>query len=1236
MARIVLMSDPSGITGREVIDAPNGALPCDLIPEAVRFFDPENTTAFRNGLKVEFPSFDLDGNVLSLGTEDLMTDPLQEHDVLVIIMEPKGFTMLAYLLVSIAASAIVAFLMMPSVPGQQTAKTSSNNSLYGQTNSVRIYQAIPDIYGKIVSYPDLVTSEASRLYVNNKTNLRQIMVVGAGEYDIPTTGNSIRLGDTPVSQMPGSSVQVINPVSGDAIIADYEVHNSVSQVEGQELRGTEGATVGIANATIDYDDLTDVATITATGDLSSVFDPAENIILEVIQGGLTKINSLHVISTVTTNVATIDNASTFDSFWTSGASFPFTAENGSRMRAGGVKQYVGPFDTGVAGDALIVDIAYVRGLVGEALDGFLVKTVVIEVKYIEIDAPGGTEIGVEQTITANHTPESPETFDRQNRSIFIDIDGVGGEKKFYRVKVARTTDASDKTDEPDMAKWERLASVSRSTNKSFGNITMLDVNIPETSGALSPRKNKVNLDVTRKTVSYDTNTGTVINVISPSKRFADAILHEYTVVFSRNAQELDLDELYAIQEELDLVDEAQTGEFSFSFDDLDVSLGERMETICNAARVRTYMDGGLWRFTREQVQLIPNGMITRKDIASERSYSRTWRPRIPSQHNGVRLEFVDPETNKRAYANRTFNEFGTVIIGASSNPMEIQLGGCRNRFQAEDRANMEVRRLIHDNWILTDTLLSQGNLYDLGDLVQYADIYREDILDGEIITADLINNILTLSEKFDYDITYSYEISFTDEFGEVYGPYPIQGAPSENQVSVIGDFDTEKSRIITRAGIHRQLGSRFIINKVDDGEAELFTVSEKDPQGNGLVQVTLTQYDERIFERGPFSQPEAREWVAVARYASLPFSTSADYLSSFVSDDGETMSIFRDDGYVSSSADGGDNFAQAGPQYFNNTLFEGDKLLDGCMAIDNSLIMYALMSSGDNAIRDVSVCATTDGGTTWVEKSQIILPIVVNNTSQGKIRCSANGVNVVFFTYGGGGFISNDSGATWAATPQLQILTNPMDPEVEYTEENPYEPIYENASVNEVRSLNVSDIFNTMVVAYAGPGGGSSFSFVSSNAGNSFSKPIENLGLDNYLAYIDYVTRDGVSFVAIAGLNVVGSKDSVAVRDANENNGWRIEVSTTNVMHARATSTGKTFDAGEIIAAGQFYGTLDGSASIRPRKNKPYVLQPDGLNSGAENEFGSTPIQSLGTNENYYIAGFSRGYIAIYRGVEIV
>lgn len=862
MARLVVMKDPTGALGKEVLTIKDMCL-LDALYQHVPNFHPDNTTVVFNGKKIEFPTFDEHDNMLTPGDEELLTRTLEYGEVVCAIMEPKDPFTLSLIVAAVVAVALI--VMMPEIPDTPKIE-SGNNDIFGQENTARPYQAIPDCYGLQKSYPDLITSEPIVTYdSNNNKIIRQFMCVGIGRYQVLS---NVRLGATPIDQIQGATASFYEPDDlNTTTIPEYVEQFTVEQVEGQRLRGPTTNMYSLEGAILGYDAVEDKASISLTGaGFDNIFDSGntdrdEAIINitwldssggSVVQRSLTGTYAID-FGTITSDYIELLNAATVDGDWvdadgvevvSSGSTIENEESEGPSV--------AGPFDTGVAGQGFIVEIYFPRDIkkVGgiPIWGGYIPinNSVQFELEYVEIDGPGGAEIGTPVTESYAFYETPGDVIEPQTRVIEKNF---GGDNKFWRVTLRRLTYESDDTESQSESRWSRLASKRDYTDKTFTGVTIVDVSIPQSAGALSPRKNKVNFDVMRKVKVYDPVTRTVSALEQPSERFADAVYHVFTEVFKRDPINLSLDELFDIQEGIDAID-PDLGKFCYTFDDLDVSLGQRIDIICNACRVTPYIDGNLWRFTREEAKpSVFRRTITGKDMAAERDYTRTWRSRLPDESDGITIEYVDPETGVKAYVDRRFNkELGTIENARALNPRKMVLAGVRNLTQATNRADLEVRRLAYYHWVIQDTLLSQANTLDIGDIVYYADVFRKDVLGGEIIDIDTTNTTITISEEVRGELVNepTLDLHFTDQYGQTYGPYPVTVDPANSQVLNYGAADLSK---VYLQYLHEvQLGSRFILSIQVNSGKELFEVKEKHPSGDGTVGVMLAQYDERIFE----------------------------------------------------------------------------------------------------------------------------------------------------------------------------------------------------------------------------------------------------------------------------------------------------------------------------------------------------------------------------------------------------
>ena len=350
------------------------------------------------------------------------------------------------------------------------------------------------------------------------------------------------------------------------------------------------------------------------------------------------------------------------------------------------------------------------------------------------------------------------------------------------------------------------------------------------------RQRKYNALVTRHTISYDMTSRTVDYTLRKSRSFADAVTHTWLVMGSQPENNIDLYELYRIAS---MITPEECLFFDYTFDDEDVSLGARIESICNAARVIAYWEEGVLTFSRDEKKVAPAAVFNRANMVSD-EFRITYDMRMPGQYDGVEVEYVSPTTNKKEYLRYRINYSG-IVEEAAQTPLKVTLLGCRNIVQARDRALLEVRRLLHSRLRMACKVLSDGEYVSPGDLIQVADTYDSNQQAGYIVLRT--GNVFDTNERISWlgemwvTVTDSigiptvrvraYQRSDTD-FGFV-------ASVPDIQLNIYDGYDVQSP-------------SRYIIATQEELNSTLWTISEKKPNADGVTSLTLNEYSELIYQ----------------------------------------------------------------------------------------------------------------------------------------------------------------------------------------------------------------------------------------------------------------------------------------------------------------------------------------------------------------------------------------------------
>lgn len=788
-------------------------------------------------------------------------------DVVVLVKTQDGIDPGTWLLfaISMVISAASYFLMpKPETPnGIGEQKNSPNSSLTGQTNIARVYQAIPDIYGQIVAYPDLI-QEALDEYVDNVKRVTQWMCIGLGKYTV----EQAKYGKTPIANMPGGGYEIFSPTiiysdksphyeeRGTTIYDVYEPF-SFPEPNGQEivwqatLAPLEPESSYVSSITREYDNR---FYVTAP---SSEFSNFRKIAETGNNAGWAKIEMRFYNSSG--NYMFINDEARLLSYASDGGNYIYTIETKSGheglepnynvsfyFSAQTFGSYydnpsIGPFISPVKCDQVWFNIAFPRGMKGTCGLSIFVEL---------IDDNGnnpypnlsGSGIGYKQ----HDYTISLDTYSEQYITIKTDV-GITIQQGAYRYKVRIARKTPDNADSTTMAKVESIKAINYYAQKTYRGVTLARFTINATEQATSGQENKFNALVTRHVRTID-NEGW--GSVDASRDATRAICHMFTVMAGESGSDIDYDALTAIQSSINSSNPS-LGYFDWSFDDKDLSLGERLKTAANAMRCAVFRDGVKWSFWRDQLSTIgPVMQFDYRNLAAAGDSQIGYNGILPSSYDGVELEYADPTENKKAYIRLRINADRTISVAQDlSNALKVQLAGCRNYAQANNRAQLEAMKLIYQNEVVTDTALQDAAALNIGDVVRWIDPNDFETDDG-----------MFAGEIMEID-GFSYETSEPIDFGALTGRVMITGA---NGVPV-GPYtctkrtDGKNGFIVaqeigdayTADGYNIQSGSRYCVmvgvSEQQIQGAGLYVLTDKKPNADGTVGITLVNYNPVIY-----------------------------------------------------------------------------------------------------------------------------------------------------------------------------------------------------------------------------------------------------------------------------------------------------------------------------------------------------------------------------------------------------
>jgi hypothetical protein len=151
-----------------------------------------------------------DAEIAAVDLPYVMTLPGETY----VLLRTPGNIIGSYLgeLLIAAILSYAAYLLTPKpkLPKQNTSFEdlgSTNNALSAQTNQLRAGARVPEIMGRVRSYPDLLTTPIEEWFWPATQTIRQFFCVGMGDHDL----DEAKLGDTPLNHISASSAVVYHP-----------------------------------------------------------------------------------------------------------------------------------------------------------------------------------------------------------------------------------------------------------------------------------------------------------------------------------------------------------------------------------------------------------------------------------------------------------------------------------------------------------------------------------------------------------------------------------------------------------------------------------------------------------------------------------------------------------------------------------------------------------------------------------------------------------------------------------------------------------------------------------------------------------------------------------------------------------------------------------------------------------------------------------------------------------------
>jgi len=767
-----------------------------------------------------------------------------------VVVYPAGPVVVAIftnILISFVTSIVMSFLFAPSKPKSPTQTnrqtSSSNNQLSDRANRARINNRIPDIYGTVLSIPDLI-SLPYKVYKNHQQVELSFMCVGRGHYSI--AANDVKEAETRISEIAGSSVEIYAPFTspkntstpqlriGSSIGEELVRAVEISSVNGQTLRPPNSSNVrGLNNIRFIYPD-TIAAELGSGIDFTTRFAPSDTLeITEATVNSLDLSGSYVVVSVSQTDMV-LSNPAAENSDWDDINSLPDNRTDwfSPVMETSGPK-WIGPFFIDVPDMTEIsTNFIAVNGLFKDNGRTQTRFDVTIEVEVTPVDI-SGEPIGLNENFTTTIFGSSTS---RDARAVTLrQAPSFTGRCK-VRARRLTNADLTFQGSVVDEVKWERIYAISPIQETDFGNITTVYSQTYATAGALSVADRRLNMRVTRKLparISGSTFTEELFPTNSADDIISAICLDQQ--IGNRSVSEVDFDSIYnTIQEVKDYFGNDKAGEFSYTFDDDNVSFEEILGTIAGVCFCTAYRQGNILRLFFEKSTEDSTILFNHRNKIPE-TEKRTISFGNFNNNDGVELEFISPIDDLT----------DTYFIPADRsaiNPIKVETAGVRTFEQAFWLAWRTWNKIRYQNVSVEFDATEEAAVCINKERILVADNTRNTTQDGEVLAQNILE--LTLSQKVMVEEDKEYVI-FLQHYDGSLESIPITVVDKSNKVVLA--YAPRQELSLSRENFAR---TTYVIQTTDDPNQQAFLLSEKDPSNkDGVFTLRATNYTPLYYQQ---------------------------------------------------------------------------------------------------------------------------------------------------------------------------------------------------------------------------------------------------------------------------------------------------------------------------------------------------------------------------------------------------
>lgn len=790
-------------------------------------------------------------NSVSEETDVTPTDDADSVDYLVsleghffLVLYPEEAITIVSIIVAVVAVA-AAFLLKPKIPNIVDAKNnsrgSSNNSLSDRTNEARPNSRIPCIFGTLQAIPDLAALPYKTLSGSQEIE-HAVMCVGEGSYAI----HNVLDDTTKFNEIAGNSAMFYRPHAdvvndtpyytlGPTFIGDpvYNARGS-SSVTGQTLMPADsGRLQGDNNIYFKYPDT--INTDDTDTDFTDYFIDGDTLTITGSEYATGKnLDGTYLILSLTSSEIILASPNAVNPNWDD-------LDNLSGDRTGNLSpvlvtdsvKWVGPFDFTMAErDRFLINIRGPNGIyyIGKNTGNQYKVTLDFQIEFTQLDASGNP------TSTVEYYNGSISGSATSRDAVGITVDYVTSFTGPARVRVRRltSTDIYGDNQFSDTIKVSEIYAVETLNSYSFGDVTILRTKTYSTAGALSIKDRKTKVLVTRE-IPIRVSGNEFTPDLHATNWAADIICFAALTpsIGNRQISELDVDNIYSmIANVASYFGTTLASEFSYTFDETNISFEETIAAIADAVFCKAYRRGSQIKLTFERSQ-DSSVMLFNHRNKLPGSETRTATFGFIDDNDGIELEYVSPTDDAKV----------TYYIPedqSALNPKKLTTVGVRSKVQAHFIAWRAYNKLRFQNMTAEFTATDESSLLLLTDRIMNSDNTRPIIMEGEVNDVDGLQ--LTLSQDVNLTPGDSYSI-FLQLSDETVQGIAIVAGPTKRTVILSA---APRLPLVTSGSNYAKTVYQIVGSS--DTRQLAFLVNELEPESTYTNKIKAINYDSRYYD----------------------------------------------------------------------------------------------------------------------------------------------------------------------------------------------------------------------------------------------------------------------------------------------------------------------------------------------------------------------------------------------------